>query len=313
MHTPESKNNTHALLVENLTKSYKKKIVIDKLNFHANEGEILAILGPNGAGKTTTLACIQGLEKITSGNVALLNLDPSKYNPQLKTQVGVVLQDGGLPQNIKPLNFLNYLAKFYPNAQKNSALINKLEIKKFKNTTIRRLSGGEKQKVSLAAALLANPKILFLDEPSAGLDPQTKHIVWEIISQLRKQKVTIILTTHLMEEAEILADKVCIMNHGKIIAQGCPTEIIQKITGKKMITFSGPNNLPIHNLQKLLQKHLVKEKTPGKYQITGEIDLLSLKKTAHWCESNHPKVNDLGMKTHNLEDVFLQLTGKTFL
>lgn len=215
-----------AVLVENLTKVYSGRTVVDSLSFQARSGELTALLGPNGAGKTTTIECCEGLRQPDAGAVRILGHDPATATPDQRARVGVMLQDGGLPTGVRAAELLHHVAKLYRNPLDPAELIERLGISSFARTSVRRLSGGQRQRVSLGAAIIGRPQVVFLDEPSAGLDPQARLAVWELVRELKADGVAIVLTTHLMDEAEQLADEVIIMDHGAILAAGSPSELL---------------------------------------------------------------------------------------
>lgn len=199
---------------------------VNGLSFAAAHGQVTALLGPNGAGKTTTLECAQGLLKPTGGTVRLLGEDPWNAGPLLRSRAGVMLQDGGLPQSARPGEFLRHVSSMYRQPADMSGLMDRLGIHSFARTPLRRLSGGQRQRVALAAALAGNPEIVFLDEPSAGLDPQSRTVVFELIAQLREQGTAVVLTTHLLDDAQRLADHVVIVDRGTVRASGTVAELI---------------------------------------------------------------------------------------
>ena len=194
--------------------------VVSGLSLIAERGQVTALLGANGAGKTTTIECAQGLQKRTAGTISLLGQDPDSAGAGLRARVGVMLQDGGLPPSARPIPLLRHIAGMYQDPWPVDELIGRLGIDTFSRTYVRRLSGGQKQRLALAAALVGNPEVLFLDEPSAGLDPQSRQMVFELISELRNSGMGIILTTHLMDDAQRLADYVYIIDAGRNVAEG---------------------------------------------------------------------------------------------
>lgn len=199
---------------------------VNGLSFAARHGEVTALLGPNGAGKTTTMECAQGLLKPTGGQIRLLGQDPWNAGPNLRARAGVMLQDGGLPQSARPVEFLRHVSSMYRHPADMAGLMDRLGIHAFARTPLRRLSGGQKQRVALAAALAGNPEIVFLDEPSAGLDPQSRTVVFDLITELRQEGTAVVLTTHLLDDAQRLADHVVIVDRGTVRASGTVAELI---------------------------------------------------------------------------------------
>ncbi|WP_238385254.1 ABC transporter ATP-binding protein [Nesterenkonia muleiensis] len=199
--------------------------ILSGVDLTARRSEVTAIIGPNGAGKTTTLSCSQGLLRPSSGTVQLLGQNPWRAGAGLRARVGVMLQDGGLPQSVRPRTLLAHIAKLHRHPWPLEDLITRLDLSDFLSTTIRRLSGGQKQRVALAAALIGDPELVFLDEPSAGLDPQSRQLVFDLIGHLRSCGIGIVLTTHLLEEAQQLADSVYILKDGAVIRHGTVAEL----------------------------------------------------------------------------------------
>src|SRR5919112_134156 len=202
--------------------------VVSGVSLVAERGQVTALLGANGAGKTTTLECAQGLQKRSGGTISLLGQDPATAGAELRSRVGVMLQDGGLPPSSRPVPLLRHIAGLYERPWPVDDLIRRLGIDAFSRTTVRRLSGGQKQRLALAAALIGRPEVLFLDEPSAGLDPQSRQLVFDLIAELRDSGMGIILTTHLMDDAQRLADYVYIIDGGRNVAEGTVQELLQR-------------------------------------------------------------------------------------
>ncbi|WP_394160669.1 ABC transporter ATP-binding protein [Galactobacter valiniphilus] len=220
-----------AVFVDSLTKSFRAAAgrhqhVLQGVSFSAEAGAVTTLLGTNGAGKSTSLACAQGLLRPDGGTVRLLDQDPWRAPAQLRARVGVMLQDGGLPPAQKPLAYLSHVASLYAQPRPVAELAERLGLNEFARTPIRRLSGGQKQRVALAVALVGSPEVLFLDEPSAGLDPQSRQVVFEIIEEERARGRAIVLTTHLLEDAERLSDTVYVIDRGRTVAHGSVAELI---------------------------------------------------------------------------------------
>lgn len=198
---------------------------VDGASWTAEAGQITAVLGPNGAGKTTTVECLIGLQRPDSGSVEVLGADPWTASADHRARVGVMLQDGGLPTGTTPLRLLDHLGSLYATPTDRDALVGTLGIDAFGTTRIRRLSGGQRQRVSLAAALLARPDVVFLDEPSAGLDPHGRLDVWRLLSETRDQGTCVVMTTHSFDEAERLADRIVVMGDGRVLADGTLVDV----------------------------------------------------------------------------------------
>jgi ABC-2 type transport system ATP-binding protein len=211
--------------VRGLVKSYAGRRAVDGLDLSAAAGQITAVLGPNGAGKTTTVEICEGLRTADAGAVRVLGLDPASQLTELRPRVGVMLQDGGLPTGARALPLLRQVAKFYAHPHDVGALAERLGITSYAGTSVRRLSGGQRQRLALALALVGRPELVFLDEPSAGLDPQARLAVWDLVREARDAGTSVVLTTHAMDEAERLADQVAILSHGRLVAAGTPAEL----------------------------------------------------------------------------------------
>lgn len=286
--------------------------VVSGLSLIAERGQITALLGANGAGKTTTLECAQGLQKRTGGSISLLGEDPDSAGAELRSRVGVMLQDGGLPPSARPVPLLRHVAGMYRNPMDVDVLMDRLGINQFSRTSVRRLSGGQKQRLALAAALVGNPEILFLDEPSAGLDPQSRQMVFDLIAELRDAGMGIVLTTHLMDDAERLADYVYIIDGGHNVAEGTVAELLRHdhstdITDRTLV-FDAPPGLDFSAA--LTPGVQVSETRAGSYSVSGPItpkDLAAL--TAWWAERDILPAS-LRLEARSLEDVFLDISGR---
>ena len=216
---------TEAVTVRDLTKRFGDTTALAGMTWAASHGQVTAVLGPNGAGKTTTIECAEGLQRPDSGEVRVLGTDPWQAGPDHRAAVGVMLQDGGLPNGSTPVRLLRHLAAFHQSPADVDSLVDRLGIGAFSGTTVRRLSGGQKQRVALAAALLGRPEVAFLDEPTAGLDPHARLDAWDLLRETRDSGCAVIVTTHSFEEAQRLADHIVIVNHGRVATQGSITEL----------------------------------------------------------------------------------------
>jgi ABC-2 type transport system ATP-binding protein len=216
---------TEAVTVRDLTKRFGDTTALAGMTWAARHGQVTAVLGPNGAGKTTTIECAEGLQRPDSGEVRVLGTDPWQAGPDHRAAVGVMLQDGGLPNGSTPVRLLRHLAAFHQSPADVDSLVDRLGIGAFSGTTVRRLSCGQKQRVALAAALLGRPEVAFLDEPTAGLDPHARLDAWDLLRQTRDSGCAVIVTTHSFEEAQRLADHIVIVNRGRVATQGSITEL----------------------------------------------------------------------------------------
>jgi len=219
---------TEAVTVRDLAKSFGATTALQGMTWTARHGQVTAMLGPNGAGKTTTIECAEGLQRQDSGEVRVLGVDPWHAGPDHRACVGVMLQDGGLPNGTKPVRLLRHIAAFHESPADVDTLVDRLGIGAFAGTTVRRLSGGQKQRVALAAALVGRPQVAFLDEPTAGLDPHARLDVWDLVRETRDTGCAVIVTTHSFEEAQRLADHIVIVHRGRVVAQGELAELTAK-------------------------------------------------------------------------------------
>src|SRR5271154_1770283 len=221
--------------VEDLHKSYGTVEALRGVSFEVHAGEVFGLLGPNGAGKTSTIEILEGLRAQDRGNVSVAGLDPQTAGPQFKQQVGAVLQSTALPEKLRVGEALSLFANFYRRHHDTEALLKRFQLEEKRNAFYSQLSGGQKQRLALALALVNDPVVVFLDEPTAGLDPQVRREIYDIIEELKSDKKTILLTTHYIEEAEKLCDRVAIVDRGKIIAEGTPRELKQRSAGTTRI------------------------------------------------------------------------------
>src|ERR1700739_3834569 len=219
---------TSILQVENLVKRYGEVAAVSGVSFSVEEGEVFGLLGPNGAGKTTTVEILEGLRDPDSGHVSVCGLNPQRESTALKHEIGASLQSTSLPDKIRVMEALRLFASFYKRGRKPEELLKRFGLEEKRNAFYSQLSGGQKQRLALAMALVNDPQVLFLDEPTAGLDPQVRREIYDIIEELKREKKTIVLTTHYIEEAERLCDRVAIVDQGKVIAMGTPRELKQR-------------------------------------------------------------------------------------
>ena len=297
---------------------------VNKVNLRVFPGEVVVLLGANGAGKTTTLACAQGLLKPTRGTVRLLGENPLQADPELRAKVGIMLQDGGLPNAMHPIPLLEHISTMYTDPYPVEELAERLGIDTFNGTTIRRLSGGQKQRVSLAAALIGRPDVLFLDEPSAGLDPQSRNVVFDIIREQRELGTAIVLTTHLIDDAQKLADYVYIIENGTTVQEGTVSELIAS-DGTNRLRYT--LDAPTPTREQLLPAHLragveLIEKVPytpardGAPSVPGEYELVGALRPEHLATFTSALAErylmpiSLTMEPKTLEDVFLDISGR---
>ena len=295
--------------ISGLVKRYDGREIVRSLDLVARRGQVTAVLGPNGAGKTTTIECCEGLRVPDAGTVRVLGLDPLTQGAELRARVGVMLQDGGLPTSVRALEMLTHVSAMYADPWDVGDLVERLGLASFARTTVRRLSGGQRQRLALATALVGRPEVVFLDEPSAGMDPQSRLAVWELIRALRNQGVSVVLTTHLMDEAEDLADHVIVVDHGRVIAQGSPAELVAA-GGRGGLTFWAAPGVETLSLAAALGAG-VQETAPGCYGVSGAVTPATLATLTRWCADRDILVSRITTGRRNLEDVFLDLTGRS--
>ncbi len=300
-----------AILVENLLKSYGDVEAVRGLDLEVRSGEVFGLLGPNGAGKTTTIEILEGLRPRTGGRVSVLGFDPAIQSKEIKNRIGVCLQATNLPDKIKTHEALELFDSFYDRHTDRDALLKRLQLWDKKDAFYKNLSGGQKQRVALALALLNEPALLFLDEPTTGLDPQVRHEIHNVIQELKDGGKTILMTTHYIEEAERLCDRVAIIDQGKIIEQGTPREIQQRVLGLTLveITASEPiaaEDLPLHLRD---QKYVVRDEGRT-FAIQTDEPAAMIVEFVKWIDGRGLKLADIHLKRPTLEDVFIELTGK---
>jgi ABC-2 type transport system ATP-binding protein len=288
--------------------------VVSGVSLIAERGQVTALLGANGAGKTTTIECAQGLQARSGGTISLLGQDPGRSGADLRSRVGVMLQDGGLPPSARPIPLLRHIAGMYARPRSVDELVERLGIDTFARTSVRRLSGGQKQRLALAAALLGNPEVLFLDEPSAGLDPQSRQLVFELIAELRDAGMGIILTTHLMDDAQRLADYVYIIDAGRNVAEGTVAQLLQREpaveSGEhiRTILFEAEAGLDLAGI--FPETITVSETRAGSYVANGPLTPQDLASLASWWAAHGVMPTSLSLAARSLEDVFLDVSGK---
>jgi ABC-2 type transport system ATP-binding protein len=291
--------------LDNLTKRYGSFTAVDGLSLDVTSGETYALLGPNGAGKTTTVEILEGLRTADDGVIEVLGLNPITDRTALQRRVGVMLQEGGVYQGATAREVLALFAAYYPEARTPDDLLDLVGLTGQADTMHRRLSGGEKQRLSLAMALVHRPELVFLDEPTAGMDPVARRATWEIIERLQQRGATILLTTHFMDEAERLADRVGIINDGRMVAEGSPTELIQ---ARGDVSFISASGLPVTDLEGQIGIE-VREVREGFYVVTTDTPtpFLVAQVTA-WLAGHDALLTELRVGAGGLEDVFLALT-----
>ncbi len=291
-------------------KRYGSTTAVADLDLEVPTAEVFALLGPNGAGKTTTVEMCEGFVRPDAGTIEVLGLDPIVDNERLRERIGVMLQGGGGYPAARAGEMLDLVAAYAANPLDPQWLLATLGLTDAARTTYRRLSGGQQQRLALACALVGRPELVFLDEPTAGMDAHARVVVWELIDALRRDGVTVMLTTHQLREAEELADRLLIIDHGVAVAAGTPAELTR--TGAKdQLRFTAPRRLDLSLLVSALpENYRATEVMPGEYLVEGPVDPQVLATVTAWCARLDVLATDLRVEQRSLEDVFLELTGR---
>ncbi len=302
-----------AVVVDGLVMRYGDKVAVDGLSLEVGTATITAVLGPNGAGKTTTLETCEGYRRPQAGSVRVLGLDPVRERRQLLPRIGVMLQSGGAWGGVRAMEMLQHIARLHAHPLDVDALADRLGLGDCGRTPYRRLSGGQQQRLGLAMAVVGRPEIVFVDEPTAGMDPQARRDTWQLLEELRSDGVTVVLTTHYMDEAERLADRIHIIDRGRLIASGSPLELTRggaAATIRLVVTRPFPPGAPESLRRTLGEQTEVTQLDEVSLLVTGPADATTLAKVSRWCEDSGVLPESLTLGQRNLEDVFLQLTGR---
>lgn len=299
-----------AVVVDGLVVTYGDVCAVDHLSLDVAAGSITAVLGPNGAGKTTTIEACEGFRRPEFGSVRVLGRDPLRDGRWLRPRVGVMLQAGGVWSGVRALEMLKHIAALHAHPLDVDVLAERLGLQSCGRTPYRRLSGGEQQRLALAMAVVGRPELVFLDEPTAGLDPQARHDTWQLVRDLRDAGVTVVLTTHYMEEAERLADAVHVVDAGRLVASGSPSQLTAR-GAENTVRFWAAPGLDVHSLAGGLPAgSRVEEPTTGSYVVRGHVDPHLLAALTAWCAEHDVLTEGLAVERRTLEDVFLELTGR---
>lgn len=291
--------------VEHLKKYYKDLKVVDDISFEVKYKEVVALLGPNGAGKTTTLEILEGLRKYTEGKIYYFGKQVNEIGPNVKERIGVLLQETSLITQLTVYETFALYGALYKKSISPDTILDLLNLKDKRKAYIGKLSGGQKQRVGLGLAIINDPDIVFLDEPTTGLDPQARHNIWEIIKKLKEKGKTIFLTTHYMEEAEKLADYIYIIDHGHIIAEGSPKTLISTLDEDGRIEF---NLSEKKNIKEVFPDIEIKDEL---YRLKTKNINLTMETLFKWSKKNNVDILNIFIRKPNLEDLFLELTGRT--
>ena len=296
---------------EHLTKSYGDLIAVNDVSISVEEGEIFGLVGPNGAGKTTLIEMIEGLRTPDSGSINALGLDPSKQSDELQERIGVLLQTTSIQPDIKVKEALKLFASFYQRPLGNTEeLLGTLSLEDKANSRFKKLSGGLKQRVAIALALVNDPEILFLDELTTGLDPQARRNMWELVENIRNEGKTIFLTTHYMEEAEKLCDRVGIIDYGKIIALDTPRKLVDNLGDESKVAFSVEGQDMDASIFKVIETVSRVEKVEEGFILYTGDENVTLQELVRLADTQKFRLSNLRTESPNLDDVFLTLTGR---
>jgi ABC-2 type transport system ATP-binding protein len=307
-----------AVEVDGLVMRYGDTVAVDGLSLTVARGSVTAVLGPNGAGKTTTLETCEGYRRPQQGRVRVLGLDPVADRRALLPRIGVMLQSGGAWSGVRAMEMLRHVAALHRHPLDPTLLAGRLGLDECGRTPYRRLSGGQQQRLGLAMALVGRPELVFVDEPTAGMDPQVRRRTWELLEEARADGVTVVLTTHHMEEAEHLADTVHIIDHGRLIASGSPLQLTRaageqadrRATIRLVVTEPFPAGAPQTLAAALGAGVDVEQMDEYSLRVTGPADATTLATVSRWCEEQGVLPESLTLGQRTLEDVFLELTGR---
>ena len=304
-------SSEHAIFVDGLRKSYDGFEAVKGIDFVVRPGEVFGLLGPNGAGKTTTVEILEGLRPRSSGDVRVLEFDPELQTRKLKDRIGVALQATNLPDKMTVRESLKLFSSFYTRTVAPEPLLERLQLSDKKDAAYATLSGGQKQRLALALALINDPQLLFLDEPTAGLDPQVRLEIRDLIEQLRAENRTILMTTHYIEEAERLCDRVAIIDAGQIIAIGTPRELQEKSATQSGIEATLSRAAPDGELPDWPEAiRTVLSEDRRHITISSKRPARTLVEMVKWIDAQGIELDDVHLKRPTLEDVFIELTGK---
>ena len=294
--------------VSNLVKRYGDVHAVDGVSFSVPRAEVFTLLGPNGAGKTTTLEILEGIREADSGEIEVFGQRMRRIDRATKERIGVLLQEGNFEPYLRVREVLALFASFFRTARSPAEMLKAVALEEKANAFVKTLSGGQKQRLAIGVALINDPELVFLDEPTTGLDPQARHNIWSIVSNLTASGKTIILTTHYMEEAETLSQTVCIMDHGKVIAQGSPRDLTARLGQETIVEFAAPDDAELPS------------SLPGDCEVArGEDGFVTVKTTdlpsalarlLDWSRASGVALAEMAVRQPNLEDVFLSLTGR---
>ena len=293
--------------VAHLRKLYGATVAVDDVSFDVYEGEIFGLIGPNGAGKTTTMECVEGVRRADAGRTTVLGLDPARNAYDLQKRIGVQLQQAQLQKRIRVWEAVDLWASLYPRAVDGRELLAQLGLTEKRNASFMSLSGGQKQRLFIALALINDPEVVFLDELTTGLDPQARRAIWDLVNGIRARGKTVFLTTHLMEEAERLCDRVAIIEHGRLIEMGAPAELVRRHCPERGVVFTSDRAGLAHDLEAISGAGSVRVEG-ATYTVEGRGDAF-ITEVIRFVARHELTVRDFRTVIPTLEDVFLKLTG----
>jgi ABC-2 type transport system ATP-binding protein len=297
------------ILVRDLRKTYGQTRAVDGVGFEVRAGEVFGLLGPNGAGKTTTVEILEGLRRPDSGDVRVLGIDVARHPDALKERIGVALQTAALYPKLTVVEVLDLFRSFYPRSRSSTELIDLLELGEKRSTQTRALSGGQRQRLAVALALVNDPEVIFLDEPTTGLDPAARRSLWAIVESLRARGRTILLTTHYMEEAEVLCDRLAIMDHGRILEAGTVHDLVSRRFKERSVRFEAIDGLDDSRLAAFPGVSSIKHEDGEAILYTRDVPA-TIGALLAASDRLGVEARNLAVRAPTLEDVFLDLTGR---
>ncbi len=296
--------------VEALTKKYDSLVAVDDISFSVRRGEIFGILGPNGAGKTTTLECVEGLQQPSSGRISLLGMEVNGDTEEIKKRIGIQLQASAYFDYLTLREILDLFILIYKSDTRSDDLLNNVGLEDKAGATVNKLSGGQKQRFTIAATLVNDPEVVFLDEPTAGLDPQARRNLWDFVHQINSQGRTVVMTTHYMDEAEALCDRVAIMDRGRIAALDTPANLVRSLPVPYEISVRMHPAQDTNGLKALDSVNEVVKGADGSMILRSSNSAASVSALMEWVSGNGVRLTNLEVTPYNLEDVFLSFTGR---
>lgn len=299
-----------AISVHGLKKSYGEVHAVKGIDFEIRPGEVFGLLGPNGAGKTTTVEILEGLRPRSEGKVEVLGFDPDRQRQKLKDRIGVCLQATNLPEKIRVHEAMDVFASFYSRHVDLNQLLRRLQLEEKKNAFYTTLSGGQKQRLALALALINDPQLIFLDEPTTGLDPQVRAEIHNLLEELKREHRTILMTTHYIEEAERLCDRVAIVDEGRIIAMDTPSRLQQQSKNASSIVVTCATPFPPNRPVWAESTNSAPDESGRVLTVNSRRPAATLVDLVKWIDQQGLELTDVSLKQPSLEDVFIELTGK---